>query len=253
MIQVWICDDNKKMALLISGFVTKALDIRHINYWLDTFFSGNEVLDLLIKENKVPDVLFLAIKMRRINGYVIAEHILNFHCRTLILFVSAYNSLLLDSMKYEPFGCISKSHINKEIAYYLDKVLVKLDRMKGNRVCENLYTGRLKISYEEILFIECLDKKILINMLDGNILTIRHSLKSIYAHAPQGKFIYASRSLLLNAKHIRGFDKNNVIVRGGIVILISRRLLANVKLNISGYGALKEMYGYNCKNDSKML
>lgn len=222
MIQVWICDDNKKMAVLIARFVNRTFGIMNRGVVLDTYFSGGEVIDNLNKDKVVPDIILLAVKMKYIQGCEVAEELKRLHCHTLLIFVSAYSSLFFGVLKYSPIGCVVKNCMNTEIEYYLMKALILLEYL-GEALLLSVDGRKVQIHLHEISYFNCENKKVIINLVNGERLSVRKSLKKIYEEQKSDDLIFISRSVLINQNYVRGFCKGEVLMVKGVSLLCSMK------------------------------
>lgn len=237
MINIWICEDNRRMLLLIGAFVKRYFRTSVEEAIIEEYFSGKEVVDLLIKENKAPDILFVAIRMRKVNGYQVAREFTKNHCRTLLIFVTAFKELFFESIKFAPFGFILKSSMSAGISFYIERAIKKIHSPWINKL-ELEYKGRrLGIDIDAIYIIYSINKKTVIKLNDGETISIRLPLKSIYDTLSDSWLVMTSRSEIINLKYSVDRLGKDIIMADGSRVQVSRRR----------YSAFKRRYQEYCK------
>ena len=222
VINVWICDDNKRMAVLIAKYVERELSKRKEKYKLDIYFSGREVIDILNKDNKAPDILFIAVKMRDIEGISVGRLFMERYCRTLVIYLSAYEDALLKAIRYKPFACILKEKTGSELPYFIDKALLRLSVAGKDRVRFNSRGLKLEIPGICIMYIRCSNKELLVCTTDNREYKVRASLKSVSDELSKN-FVLVNRGVLINPAYVTDFNGREVYMKRGHVFLCSKR------------------------------
>ena len=126
MIQVAICDDEKKVSDEIADKVQDTflrLNCRTELFKTDDPFALTEH----IKDSK-PDILFLDIDMPRLSGMDIAQFLIDSGADTLLIFVTSHDALVYSSFRYHPFGFIRKSHFDEEIDSVAQSIVHELQK-----------------------------------------------------------------------------------------------------------------------------
>lgn len=221
MINVWVCDDNKRMAVLIAKYIERELLKRKEKYKLDIYFSGKEVIDILNKDNKAPDILFIAVKMKDIDGITVGGLFMERYCRTLIIYLSAYEDALIEAVRHKPFACILKEKIATELPYFIDKSLMRLSiTCKG---CVRLSSRgvKLEIPCVRIMYIRCSNKELLVYTTDNQEYKARASLRSI-SYESDKDFVLINRGILVNPAYVAAFNGREVFMKQGHVFVCAK-------------------------------
>lgn len=236
MVNVWVCDDNKRMAVLIAKYIERELLKRKEKFKLDIYFSGREVMDMLTKDNKAPDILFIAVKMRGIDGLMVGELFERRYCRTLIIYLSAYEDILLESVKYRPFGCMLKEKTAAELPYFMDKALLKLSVADKDYVRFNSRGLQLAIPDVRIMYIRCSNKEIFVCTEDNKEYKSKDSLKKVSVDLKK-EFVLINRGVLVNPAYVTDFNGREVFMQRGHVFLCSKSHKREFKKIWSKYSA----------------
>lgn len=109
MINICICDDNAKHSSQLEQYISDYLGkIMHIEYNIDIFESGENLIRSL-KVNEVNyQIMFLDIEMEGINGIEAATFIRKSDRDMLIIYVTSYDKYTLDSFTVSPFRYLLK-------------------------------------------------------------------------------------------------------------------------------------------------
>ena len=89
MLKIAICDDEKYFVQKIKNILIEYLENRKIQYEIDTFYSGIELVDMGIEIVKY-QIVFLDINMKQLNGMETAEMIRKYSQDIYLVFVTAY-------------------------------------------------------------------------------------------------------------------------------------------------------------------
>ncbi|HFG9565484.1 TPA: two-component system response regulator RgbR, partial [Clostridioides difficile] len=128
MIKIAVCEDEKETQLLIEDYLENILKDISIEYEIQKYISGEELLESNLKDI---DILLLDIKMEKLNGMDTARKIREVDNEMEIIFVTslidyvqegyevrAYRYLLkpieLEELKKHVLTCIKDIEINKE-------------------------------------------------------------------------------------------------------------------------------------------
>lgn len=128
MIKIAVCEDEKETQLLIEDYLENILKDISIEYEIQKYISGEELLESNLKDI---DILLLDIKMEKLNGMDTARKIREVDNEMEIIFVTslidyvqegyevrAYRYLLkpieLEELKKHVLACIKDIEINKE-------------------------------------------------------------------------------------------------------------------------------------------
>ncbi|HBG0493967.1 TPA: two-component system response regulator RgbR, partial [Clostridioides difficile] len=127
MIKIAVCEDEKETQLLIEDYLENILKDISIEYEIQKYISGEELLESNLKDI---DILLLDIKMEKLNGMDTARKIREVDNEMEIIFVTslidyvqegyevrAYRYLLkpieLEELKKHVLTCIKDIEINK--------------------------------------------------------------------------------------------------------------------------------------------
>lgn len=194
--KIAVCDDE------VQILEDMATEIRSLipNGSVATFTDGMTLLKSLSSGEW--DLLLLDIDMPELDGLEIAAR-LGGDCRRtpLLVFVTSYDELVYDSLRFHPFGFIRKSHFREEIGGMLldcEKALQEKDR------CFTFKSGteNIKIPLTEILYFES-DGNYLRLVTRGKEYRFRDTVGAVESILAEQGFIRLHRGFLVNQEAVR--------------------------------------------------
>jgi two-component system, LytTR family, response regulator len=174
------------------------------------------------------DLIFLDINMPEISGLSFAKSI---NKNIKIIFTTAYREYAVDGFNLQAVDYLLKpisfERLLQAINKYLDEnspvKSVAIDKIipeKSESFFVRSERKMIKISFDEILFIESLSDYIKIHLVDNSVVT-RETISNIEAKLPQKDFIRVHRSFIVSLANITSFT-NELIEIGKKQIPISR-------------------------------
>ena len=151
-----------------------------------------------------------------------------------LLFLLQVDNYVFSSLRYRPFRFIRKTYISQELNEALKSALNEL-------VCRNKYLElgakyfNEKIFLSNIIYFESKRNYAEITTDSGQKYLYRSTISKLEENLKVYGFVKIQAAFLVNMKHIHNIIKNTVIMDDGLEIIISRRLINDVKLKYSKY------------------
>lgn len=115
IINIALCDDEQESLDILKKELDKEAEKLNIKISTSAYDDGNKVLDLICKNKEDFDILFLDIDMPGISGLEIAKRLREENSDIILIFVSAHEQYVFESIEYSPFRYIRKSRIGDEL------------------------------------------------------------------------------------------------------------------------------------------
>lgn len=220
-----ICDDIIEYRLSIKCYVTEYLKIHHLDYTVEEFESGNDLLN----SNTNYDILFLDIELGDSNGIDIAKEIKKKNKNTVILIVTSYHQYLDDAMDINVTRYIDKPINQNRIYSALDKALSVINesvitfRMKDNQI------ARLRLS--EIIYAEAKFKGVFVYTKNQSY-RIKETMKQLHTMLTASCFAIPHSSYIVNLNYVRDYKREEIALTepySNIKISIATRKQPNFK------------------------
>ena len=233
MIRIALCDDNKEDMLQLHQKIIEWYRENSKNQSVSiTEYSDSVYLSSVIDAGDSNDVFFLAVEMPTVDGFQLAVKIRSKLHAAFIVFLTSHSELVPDGYKVRSLRYVSKLVLSQKLPEALEAVQKEFSALESGYLVVPHYTDALRIPYNEILYVQHILRSSQIYTLRQGVIKDNRGLKTIYSVIGDKRFIYIDRSTFVNIDFIRELKGNEIILRTGESLAISRPMLANVKETI---------------------
>lgn len=233
MIRIALCDDNKEDMLQLHQKIIEWYRENSKNQSVSiTEYSDSVYLSSVIDAGDSHDVFFLDVEMPKVDGFQLADKIRNKLPAAIIVFLTSHSELAPDGYKFRALRYVSKLVLSQKLPEALEAVQKEFSALESGYLVVPHYTDALRIPYNEILYVQHILRSSQIYTLRQGVIKDNRGLKTIYSVIGDKRFIYIDRSTFVNIDFIRELNGNEIILRTGESLAISRPMLANVKETI---------------------
>lgn len=177
--------------------------------------SALEAFNIINEQNI--ELIFLDINMPEISGLSFAKSI---NRNIKIIFTTAYREYAVDGFDLQAVDYLLKpisfDRLLQSVKKYLDENqsvrsnnVIDESQEKANHFFVRSERKMIKISYDDILYIESISDYIKINLKGKSVIT-RETLTNIEAKLPKSEFLRTHRSFLVATKAIESFTSEFV-------------------------------------------
>lgn len=229
MIRIAVCDDDMIFASSLESKIIELAKKRYIEIDTEVFVDGAEFLAHERQSGQF-DILFLDIEMTKINGIELAKQLRESSVRTLIIYVSSYDTYMMELFEVEPFRFLKKPVSEEKLEDYL----IKAAKRVQDKRCYFEYRfnkASYKVPLDEILYFSSSRREITITHVNGSgtfygkLSQIENDLKE--ANVP---FLRIHQSHLVNYNYIRKMGFSSLTMDDGKVLRVSeerQRIIRN--------------------------
>lgn len=227
-LKIGICDDDMFALDLIQDAVSMVLRNKKIQGQIRVF---QRVKDLEKKMEQTQfDLLLLDIDLPGMDGITFGKKLRGEKSRIDIIFVSNREDKVFDSLKVNPVGFIRKKHFLEDVPGVMENYLERRAEAFSKKL---VIQGKEKteiFEIEDILYIEGQRKIQQIYLVDQVIPTeVKKSLHELETELENQGFLRVHKGYLVNYRHIRIFQGNDILLDSGDCVPVSRRKLQEVK------------------------
>lgn len=220
-----ICDDHNFDIDLLKDFLESYLLDKPIEYIIDDFNSGADLI-YEMQDGKNYDVVFLdIIYMDEALGIEIAKKLRNMGFNGNIIFTTGTGEFAIDSYDVSATDYLLKPYGYEKLCRAMDKVV---DSYGLNVFRIRHRNSIIRINHNDILFIESCNSKCMVHIKDGSIYNVYKKLDDIENELNDVRFLRCHQSYLVNMDYISKADKQFELVNGDIVN-IRQRMLKKIK------------------------
>ncbi len=221
MLRIAICEDEKEFADSLEKSLKNWEMKRGLNVSIRKFDHGTPLL-YCINDNGMFDLIFMDVVMDKMNGLETAAKIRETDHITSIIFLSQYDEYFKQAYEVHPFHFLSKPVAQEELERVMDSFMeMKKQDVETFAFCIN--KSQYVIPLSEVLYFNSERRHINIICKDRTYV-FYGKLGEVQAEIEKKncKFIRIHQSFLVNAKHIRTYHYETVVMENGETLAISR-------------------------------
>ena len=158
-INIAICDDEQKSLQMIQKELYHIADKLKIEIETYAYKEGKKVLDLIYNEKEDFDVLFLDIDMPDVSGLEVAKKLRQKYLDIILIFISAHEQYVFESIEYNPFRYIRKNRIEKELMPCLKAAYQRLEEMQDSYMIVKTGEAEVRVKHSDIMYFETSARK----------------------------------------------------------------------------------------------
>ena len=240
-IRIACCDDEKQQLELYKTMFTNIEMRQDIKLNVEYFLSGNFMLERFQSEKNPFDLVYLDMDMDEKSGLDLAKEIRqNYHSDCLILFLTNYPKYMQNSFDVRAFQYMIKPVQFDEFERKFNAARKYLEKHDKNRVVLKIDEDNVVFFTNEIYYIEKeKSSKQFLVYLEDKCVVAKGVLSAIENQLLEQHFMRTHRSYLVNMKHIRRIQKNDLVLSNGNLVPISRRKEKELKQQFMRYAILE--------------
>lgn len=240
-IRIACCDDEKQQLELYKTMFTNIEMRQDIKLNVEYFLSGNFMLERFQSEKNPFDLVYLDMDMDEKSGLDLAKEIRqNYHSDCLILFLTNYPKYMQNSFDVRAFQYMIKPVQFDEFEKKFNAARKYLEKDDKNRVVLKIDEDNVVFFTNEIYYIEKeKSSKQFLVYLEDKCVVAKGVLSAIENQLLEQHFMRTHRSYLVNMKHIRRIQKNDLVLSNGNLVPISRRKEKELKQQFMEYAILE--------------
>ncbi|RHO96217.1 DNA-binding response regulator [Clostridium sp. AF37-5] len=240
-IRIACCDDEKQQLELYKTMFTNIEMRQDIKLNVEYFLSGNFMLERFQSEKNPFDLVYLDMDMDEKSGLDLAKEIRqNYHSDCLILFLTNYPKYMQNSFDVRAFQYMIKPVQFDEFERKFNAARKYLEKDDKNRVVLKIDEDNVVFFTNEIYYIEKeKSSKQFLVYLEDKCVVAKGVLSAIENQLLEQHFMRTHRSYLVNMKHIRRIQKNDLVLSNGNLVPISRRKEKELKQQFMRYAILE--------------
>lgn len=218
-----ICDDEKIWQNELIKCLNEYKINRKIDIFIQCFSDGKSCCE---SQSKKYDIIFMDYQMESANGIETARKIRKSNSDSIIIFVSAYPQVAMDTFEVKTFRFLSKPIDKSKLFKAIDDYLKEIDIDSFLIFKTHEKTIRIKIS--EIIYAEAQKNHTIIHTEKENF-EILTNLKSIEKMLPKDKFFRCHNAYITSFWHIKNHTNTEIYYDDNSVAYISRSMIKKFK------------------------
>lgn len=226
-VNIVICDDEKKMVEDIEEMVREILPEETVK----TCMTGDALLKIL--ETGDTDAVLLDIDMPEKNGLEVAGLMNVAGKKPILIFVTAHDELVYDSLKYHPFAFVRKRYLREELSEVLADCVREV-RTKEKKFHFRSEGGEVSVLLSDICYFEAEGNYLIVHLQSGTY-RLRSTMTAIQNTLEPEGFIRAHKGFLVNQEFVTVMTQEELRLASGEVVPIGKLYSGTVKEQILRY------------------
>ncbi|MGL5415576.1 MAG: LytR/AlgR family response regulator transcription factor [Clostridium sp.] len=241
MIKIGIVDNDENVVTKIKKILEEKALEKDIHCMFSEFNNLKDINKLLQKKEHF-DVIFLETEVSGENTIEFGEKIKKIDKNTEIIFLSDKMEYIFDCIDIGAFNFFLKPiDENARLSAQFERLLLEkfMDRVNFLAIKRN--AGGVVVEISKILYIETMDKQLRVHYKD-KFVDVNETMAVLEKRLSNSYFIRAHKSFLVNARHVRRVEKQDVHLDDGTIIPISRLRLKDFKTELRKYFKDKDYF-----------
>lgn len=231
MLNIAICDDDRFFCEREQQFIAEYMNVKEYAYQIYTFPSGEDLLHAKQDISRY-DIIFLDIKMDKIDGIETARRIREIAIDTYIVFVTAFIEYSLEGYKVDAIRYLLKDDefLDKAIFECLDAIMDKKN-YRENKYTFEFQEGKIEICLNDIMYIDSNLHKLTFHMAKESQgeYTMYERLDVIDELLRKMKFCRIHKSYLVNLSYLDRIERYNAVMSEGLYLPVSKARYLNAR------------------------
>ncbi|MGN6713634.1 LytR/AlgR family response regulator transcription factor [Anaerocolumna jejuensis] len=224
--KIVLCDDDDKFVIMLKNKISTYLVQCKIKHDIQIFCSGEELLQSNI--NQV-DIIFLDIKLAKMNGIEIATTLRRRNPSFVLIFISGVLEYAPAGYEVRALRYVLKDQLNELFMSTMEAILKEMGYFR-TEISFEFVNGEKRVYTDDIIYLES-DLHITRFYFTGNVKDryLYETLNIIEKRLPDNEFLRIHQSYLVNIKYFLDVRKYRANLINGIELPISQKNFSYVK------------------------
>lgn len=238
MIRCAVCDDEKVIVKQITELLESLLKERCLVSEVREYTNSRE-LYFDIYDDVFFDIVFLDIEMPDLNGFEIAKILKEKQPECLVIFLTSFRQYAIDAFELEIFRYIPKDELDKRFRKYLMEAVDLICGLDEKSYIIEKKGRAERIPYKNIRYLKKCGKYTSICCTDNVEAKVRKPINVVVDELASPEFVVIDRGCVVNICYISKLHNNDVYLKNGERLPISRSNIKNIhQLMIQYWGGL---------------
>lgn len=219
MLYITICDDEEIIAQKMKQIIEKEANEMKVPIVIKMYMNGGDFLDQYQMNEK--ELIFMDIDMPGKSGIEVIRQLEEMGRNRNVVLITSYDHLALESLSCAPFQTIRKVMMEYDIPLAIKRYLREWERqrptlkLKGSGTVYRLERG-------DVLYLEKYKHYVIVHRKKGEDIQIRSNMQDLEKELSGIGFVRVHTGYMVNLQHCHSLEKNDVVLREGLRIPVSR-------------------------------
>ena len=231
MVSIAVLDDQVLYLQMIEEITMKCMAEQEIAYEIVTYNSWENLLSDIEEDNKY-DIYLLDVELPDTTGLEVARKIREKYFELVIIYITNHVQYAIGAYETNAYRYIPKRMLEEKLPEALVSICGSLKNKKKDFYIIELYHKIERIAYDDIYYVKKDEKYILLVHRYGRSRDRKTMAEFVKCANCYGKFIGVDRGYVVNAVHVMKLENQQIVLRNGDFIPVSKPKLKFVKQEI---------------------
>ena len=232
MIRLAICDDDPR-TLEEAGQIIQACgrEGRFQQLIEVAAFQSSQALADNVEDGELYDVFLLDVEMPGLDGISLGWRIRQKRPDAVILFLTSHSSMTItaESVKLKVLRYVSKLEMDTALPEALQAAVEQVESQTPFYLLVTRYHDVTRVAYQEILYVHRVKRLTEIVLWGRPPVLDGRALSEVYSALNDPRFVLIERGCFVNLDYVTRISGQEVVLRNGERLQVSRNLLSTVK------------------------
>lgn len=216
--KIAICDDDIMQLNHITQLIEDYDAI--LDHDLYRYNSGEHLLDAYRMGERF-DSVFLDIRMGHLSGVDTLKRLRRFDEHVKVIFVTSLIEYAVEGYAYNIFDFLLKPITKERFFKVFHRLKKSLETLKSQRYIVETRFEKIVLFYEEVFYLESQNRKLIVHTAQSSYEHYRKISEDEDLLVEKG-FMRCHRSYLVNIQHVKRVQNNELMMKNGALIPISK-------------------------------
>ena len=219
MYRIAIVEDEKNDAEKLNNSLKQYLEKNNISASIHNYSDGDEI----IEEETNFDIILLDIEMKRMDGIQAAHKIRQKDEHVIIVFITRMINMALEGYSVDAADFLIKPLNPLNFETRMDRIFRKLSLSKERFIEIKNGVNKQYININDIDYIEAANKKVTLNLIDGNKINTTEPLYVLEEKLLKEGFYKPHNSYLVNLNQVKSLNNTDIKLKTDTIPLSKHR------------------------------
>ena len=219
MYRIAIVEDEKNDAEKLNNSLKQYLEKNNISASIHNYSDGDEI----IEEETNFDIILLDIEMKRMDGIQAAHKIRQKDEHVIIVFITRMINMALEGYSVDAADFLIKPLNPLNFETRMDRIFKKLALNKDRFIEVKNGQHKQYININDIDYIEAANKKVTMNLIDGNKINTTEPLYVLEEKLLKEGFYKPHNSYLVNLNQVKSLNNTDIKLKTDTIPLSKHR------------------------------
>ncbi len=167
------------------------------------------------------DILFLDIQMRGIDGMETARELRRRRFQGFLIFITVLKEMVFSSFEVQAYDYLVKPLKKGQFEKTMERLFASMKNARqANLLVQRGCESRI-IPLDEIVYCEIIDRKVYLHLASLEVTDFYDRIDHLEKKLDD-RFFRCHRSYLVNLKHIQRYSREQISLKGGAAVPVSR-------------------------------